>query len=178
MSAAASATAQTTGAIEGTVVGANGNALPGVLVTVTGSGAQQESVTGTDGSYRFAGLAAGDYVVTAMLPGYQTAEFQVTVGAGTAQMVPIVLRVAYLLDTISVVAEEPRIFARNFVAEPMMRQHYVRFSGEALSDLLRSTEFSIVANNVGDKAYLSAITENAAWLGAPRTISMTATISF
>ena len=27
-------------------------------------------------------------------------------------------------------------------------------------------------------AYLSAITENAAWLGAPRTISMTATVSF
>ena len=39
---------------------------------------------------------------------------------------------------------------------------YVRFSGEALSELLRSTEFSIVANNLLDKAYLSAITENAA----------------
>ena len=49
---------------------------------------------------------------------------------------------------------------------------YVSFSGEALSDLLRSTEFSIVANNLLDEAYLSAITENAAWLGAPRTISM------
>ena len=55
---------------------------------------------------------------------------------------------------------------------------YVSFSGEALSDLLRSTEFSLVANNLFDKAYLSAITENAAWLGAPRTISMTATVSF
>ena len=55
---------------------------------------------------------------------------------------------------------------------------YVSFSGESLSDLLRSTEFSIVANNLLDKAYLSAITENAAWLGAPRTISMTTTVSF
>ncbi len=55
---------------------------------------------------------------------------------------------------------------------------YVSLSGEALSDLLRSTEFSIVANNLLDKAYLSSITENAAWLGAPRTISMTATVSF
>ena len=55
---------------------------------------------------------------------------------------------------------------------------YVSFSGEALGPLLRSTEFSIVANNLLDKAYLSAITENAAWLGAPRTISMTATVSF
>ena len=55
---------------------------------------------------------------------------------------------------------------------------YVSFSGEALSDRLRSTEFSIVANNLLDKAYLSAITENAAWLWAPRTVSMTVTVSF
>ena len=55
---------------------------------------------------------------------------------------------------------------------------YVSFSGEALGPLLRSTEFSLVANNLLDKAYLSAITENAAWLGAPRTVSMTATVSF
>ena len=55
---------------------------------------------------------------------------------------------------------------------------YVSFSGEAVSERLRSTEFSIVANNLLDTAYLSAITENAAWLGAPRTISMTATVSF
>ena len=55
---------------------------------------------------------------------------------------------------------------------------YVGFSGEALGPLLRSTEFSLVANNLLDRAYLSAITENAAWLGAPRTVSMTATVSF
>ena len=55
---------------------------------------------------------------------------------------------------------------------------YVTLRGEALSELLRSTEFSIVANNLGDAAYLSAITENAAWLGAPRTVSMSATVSF
>ena len=55
---------------------------------------------------------------------------------------------------------------------------YVSFSGEALSEQLRSAEFSIVANNPLDEAYLSAITENAAWLGAPRTVSVTATVSF
>ena len=55
---------------------------------------------------------------------------------------------------------------------------YVSFSGEALGPLLRSTEFSLVANNLLDRAYLSAITENAAWLGASRTVSMTATVSF
>ena len=55
-------------------------------------------------------------------------------------------------------------------------RHRVR--GQALSDLFRSTEFSIVANNVLDSPYLSAITENVAWLGASRTVSMTVTVSF
>ena len=55
---------------------------------------------------------------------------------------------------------------------------YVSLSGESLGRLFRSTEFSVVANNLLDQTYLSAITENAAWLGAPRTISMTATITF
>ena len=55
---------------------------------------------------------------------------------------------------------------------------YVTLSGETLGRLFRSTEFSLVANNLLDKAYLSAITENAAWLGASRTVSMTTTITF
>ena len=55
---------------------------------------------------------------------------------------------------------------------------YVILSGESLGRLLRSTEFSLVASNLLNTAYLSAITENAAWLGAPRTISMTATVTF
>ncbi len=55
---------------------------------------------------------------------------------------------------------------------------YVSLLGETLGRLFRSTEFSLVANNLFDETYLSAITENAAWLGAPRTISMTTTITF
>ena len=51
-------------------------------------------------------------------------------------------------------------------------------SGAALSDRLRSAEFSITANNLFDKPYLSTIAENAAWLGAPRTISTTVTVSW
>ena len=55
---------------------------------------------------------------------------------------------------------------------------YVRLSGETLGDMFRATEFSLVANNLLDVAYLSAITENAAWLGAPRSVAFTATITF
>ena len=55
---------------------------------------------------------------------------------------------------------------------------YATFSGEALGQIFRSTNFSVVAHNLFDVAYLSAITENAAWLGGPRTISLSATLTF
>ena len=92
------------------------------MVTVTGPGVRAELVTGADGAYVAAGLAAGDYVVTAMLPGFETAEVPASVRAGATETVPIVLQITRLLETVSVIAEEPRIFARNVVAEPMMLQ--------------------------------------------------------
>jgi len=121
-SVAATASAQTAGAIEGSVVDANGNPLPGVVVTVTGPGVREEQVTGADGSYAVTDLAAGDYRVTTVLPGFETVDLPVAVAAGATAMAPIVLQIARLLETVSVVAEEPRIFARNVVAEPMMMQ--------------------------------------------------------
>ena len=120
--AAGAAPAQTPGTIEGSVVDANGSPLPGVVVTVTGPGVREERVTGVDGSYAAAGLAAGDYLVTAILPGFETVELPVSVAAGATSSAPVVLQVARRLETVSVVAEEPRIFARNIVAEPMMLQ--------------------------------------------------------
>ena len=119
---AVTAAVQTTGAIEGAVVDANGNPLPGVVVTVAGPGGREERVTGADGTYAAAGLAAGDYVVTAMLPGFETVETSVSVGTGATATVPIVLQIARLLETISVVSEEPRTFASNIVSQPMRLQ--------------------------------------------------------
>ena len=46
---APSASAQTTGAVEGAVVDANGNPLPGVVVTLSGPDVRLEQVTGADG---------------------------------------------------------------------------------------------------------------------------------
>ena len=65
---------------------------------------------------------AGDYLVTAILPGFETVDFPVSVEAGGHQTLSIVPQVARRLETVSVVAEEPQIFARNVVAEPMMLQ--------------------------------------------------------
>ncbi len=122
LAATALAAAQPTGSLEGSIVDANGDPLPGVVVTVTGPGVREELVTGADGRYSVAGLAAADYLVNAILPGFETVELAVAVEAEAAQADPIVLQVERRLETVSVVAEEPRIFARNLVAEPMMLQ--------------------------------------------------------
>ena len=122
LSAAAAAAAQTTGSIEGVVIDADGNPLPGVTVTVAGPGVRQERITQGDGAYASAGLVAGDYVVTASLLGFETAETAVSLEAGATESVRLVLQVASLLETVTVVAEEPRTFARNLVSQPMIRQ--------------------------------------------------------
>ena len=79
-------------------------------------------MTDADGSYAMTGLVAGDYRVTAVLPGFETVDLAVVVAAGVTEAVPIVMQITRLLETVSVVAEEPRIFARSVVAEPMMMQ--------------------------------------------------------
>ncbi|MCY3930856.1 MAG: TonB-dependent receptor [Acidobacteria bacterium] len=122
LSAAAAAAAQTTGSIEGVVIDADGSPLPGVTVTVAGPGVRQERITQGDGAYASAGLVAGDYVVTASLLGFETAETPVSLEAGATENVRLVLQVASLLETVTVVAEEPRTFARNLVSQPMIRQ--------------------------------------------------------
>ena len=134
--AVATATAQTTGTIEGAVVDQNGTPLPGVSVTVTGSGVRQEVVTGADGAYEFTDLAAGDYLVTATLAGFAPGEYPVSVEAGAVATKPIVLLVVWRLDPIVVIPEEPRVFAINLVAEPMMRQQSSITSVTAVVDNL------------------------------------------
>ncbi len=119
---AAAATAQQTGTIRGTVADVSGNALPGVSMTATGTDVSEQTVTDSAGTYVFAGLAGGDYVVTATLFGYASREVPVSVGPGAIETVPVVLEPVFRLNPLSVVAEEPTVFARNFVAEPMMRQ--------------------------------------------------------
>ena len=78
--------AQTGGVITGIVFDDQGGALPGVTVTAqnTESGLTRTAVTGDDGTYRFAALPPGTYVLVAELPGFATLETKaqpLTVGA-------------------------------------------------------------------------------------------------
>src|SRR5205823_14433164 len=73
--APASAFAQTTGQIIGTVVDAQGGVLPGVTVTATSPQLQGARTATTDstGTFRFPTLPPGTYAVKANLSGFQDA---------------------------------------------------------------------------------------------------------
>jgi len=120
--AAAPLAAQSDGTIRGTVVDVFGSALSGVRVSATGPGVDAEDLTDAAGAFEFTGLPSGDITVTATLFGYATRVLPVTIQADAVQTVEIVLQPFFQLAPLSVVAEEPTVFARNFVAEPMMRQ--------------------------------------------------------
>ena len=160
-------TGQPTGVVEGTVVDVTGSALPGVVVTVTSQTVREERVTGRDGSYAIAGLVAGDYLVGATLPGFEPFELEVSVGEGATERVPIVLLVARLLESVSVVAEEPRPFARNIVAEPMMLQQSNITSVTSVVDNLPGVSvqegdsygFDDWSSNVGMRGFQVTISE-------------------
>ena len=135
--ATAQAVTQTTGSIEGVVVDVTGSPLPGVVVTVTGDGVRQEHVTGADGAYTGRRPGAGRLRRHGHAAGFRDLQrLPVSVSAGAAETVPIQLQISRLLETVSVVAEEPRPFARNIVAEPMMRQQSSITSVTSVADNL------------------------------------------
>src|SRR5439155_124353 len=65
-----------TGALTGTVKDATGAVIPGVTVTLTSTDTNQtrSTITGEEGSYRFALLPPGTYGVRFSIPGFKTSE--------------------------------------------------------------------------------------------------------
>ncbi len=109
--------AQTTGNIDGTVSDDTGAVLPGVTVTITSPallGGSRTSVTNERGSFRFPALAVGEYSVQAELPGFETVRVDyVNVSIGSTATIPIVLKVAAVTETVTVVGESPIVDVRN-----------------------------------------------------------------
>src|SRR5256885_4130027 len=102
----------TTGAIEGTVVDAQGGAVPGVTISVKNTATNFESVVVTDraGRFRAVLLPVGPYQVTASLQGFATVvQKGLDLGVGQTITVSISLKQAAASEEIVVTAAAPLI---------------------------------------------------------------------
>lgn len=129
--AAASATAQTMGVIEGTVVDDSGGALPGVTVEATrpGRGARPAiATTDAEGRFRLPAMPDGQYDVTFALGGFSQARHIVRIGDGATERVSITLQIEGLSERVQVVAAEAGL-------EVSTSTRSVSFSSEQLTEL-------------------------------------------
>ena len=97
-----------TGLVAGKVVNADGEALPGVQITLEGGRGQQVTVTNEGGTYRFSLVPPGAYTVKATLEGFTEAHNAVNVTAGGKADVDLTMRLE-TAETITVTSEAPMV---------------------------------------------------------------------
>lgn len=103
------ALAQTSGGamIRGVVRDSSGAAIPGVTVTATRAGSSSSpvvEVTGSEGEFRIAGLTPGDFVLEAVLDGFQTVSKRVRLVTGQSVEAAFTIVPAFS-ETVEVVAQ-------------------------------------------------------------------------
>ena len=104
------ALAQQGGRLEGAARDAQGLALPGVSVTLSGEAiiGTRNATTDVDGSYRFQALPPGDYLLQFELSGFQTVLFEdVRVVTGATFSVNADMQIATVAETVTVTGESP-----------------------------------------------------------------------
>ena len=107
---ATSAHAQAVGQIFGKVTDTTGGVMPGVSVTVTGSGLQQPlmAVTTATGAYTFPSVPIGTYTVTFELGGFKkVARPDIIITTGFSAMIDGKMEVGGVSQEISVTAASP-----------------------------------------------------------------------
>lgn len=98
------------GRLEGTASDAQGLVLPGVTVTLESDQlvSARTATTDVDGSYRFAQLTAGSYMLTFELGGFQTVVNEdVIVTGGATYEINATMAIATVAETITVTGESP-----------------------------------------------------------------------
>jgi Ca-activated chloride channel family protein len=102
--------AQDSAALSGTVTDAQGAALPGATVTV--SGPRPPDVTTTSdaqGIFRVLALQSGTYSVRIELAGFKTEQTTVTVVSGRTTTIAVVLQIGGLEETVTVTSQAPTV---------------------------------------------------------------------
>ncbi len=98
------------GRLEGAARDAQGLALPGVSVTLSGEAiiGTRNATTDVDGSYRFQALPPGDYLLQFELSGFQTVIFEdLRVVTGATFSVDADMQLATVAETVTVTGESP-----------------------------------------------------------------------
>ena len=104
-----------TGNLFGTATDNQGEALPGVTVTLSGIGAPKVQVTNAEGQYRFPNLAPGKYELDAQLEGFSTVEYpDVVIAVGRSTTINVTLTPA-VEEVITVTSESPLLDERKLV---------------------------------------------------------------
>jgi hypothetical protein len=106
-----------TASIDGTLTDESGGALPGVAVTLTGPSlqvAELNTVSNSEGHYRFTQLPAGLYRVRFSLTGFQSmVREDLQIGAGFAAKVDMVLKLGAMEETVTVSGASPIVDVTN-----------------------------------------------------------------
>lgn len=78
-------------AVFGKTVSADGSALPGVLIAISGDGINLKGVSDTDGAFRFASVPAGSYSIVFKMKGAKKVKREITVSTGDLDLGEITL---------------------------------------------------------------------------------------
>lgn len=94
------------GTVSGTVADQTGGVLPGTTVSLQGGSERRVDTTDASGAFAFQNVPAGDYQLTAQLPGFADTTVRITVGAAALAVPPIVMATATINDTVVVSASK------------------------------------------------------------------------
>ncbi len=75
----------------GVVVSGDGSALPGVLISLSGGDVKKRTVSATDGAFRFASIAPGDYLMVFHAQGKKKVKRKITISTEDVDLGTIVL---------------------------------------------------------------------------------------
>ncbi|MBI1872737.1 MAG: TonB-dependent receptor [Acidobacteria bacterium] len=117
---AASASAQTTGSINGTITDNTSAVLPGVTVTATSPAmmGSQTAISNEQGQYRFPSVPPGTYKLTYEMQGFSSVVRDgIIVNIGFAATVNIQLQLASLQESVTVSGQSPVVDVQNTNAQ-------------------------------------------------------------
>src|SRR5262245_39306460 len=140
-----------TGAINGRVTDNTDAVMPGVTVTITSPSQMgtRTAVTDADGTYRFAAVPPGDYVIVFELAGFSTVRKEgIRVSLGFTATVNAELKVASLEETVTVTGQSPVVDtsataigttfdAKQLLALPTSRDYFSLLAGSPAVQMAR-----------------------------------------